>query len=54
MLTEEEVIQLVAAADNARDRVLLLLVLDSGLRLGEVAGLRQAQLRGNGCKLMGK
>ena len=54
VLTEEEVIQLVAAADNARDRVLLLLVLDSGLRLGEVAGLRHADLRGQWLEVSGK
>ena len=51
VLTEEEVTQLVAAADNARDRVL---VLDSGLRLGEVAGLRHADLRGQWLEVSGK
>ena len=45
---------MVEAADNARDRALLLLVLDSGLRLGEVAGLRQEQLRGQWLEVDGK
>ena len=54
VLTEDEVVRLVAAAGNPRDRALLLLVLDSGVRLGEVVGMRQAQLRGQWLEVDGK
>ena len=54
VLTEEEAVHLVAAADSLRDKGLLLLVFDSGLRLGEVAGLRHPQLRGQWIEVEGK
>src|SRR5437667_12845451 len=42
-------------APSARDRAILLLFLDTGLRLSELAGLRLADLRPDGSlKVMGK
>ena len=45
---------LLAAAHNERDRALLLVVLDCGLRLGEVANLRRASLRDGWMVVEGK
>lgn len=44
VLTECEVADLVCAVDNPRDEALVLLILDSGLRVGEVAGLKRRDL----------
>ena len=54
VLTVDEVGLLIAAAHNERDRALLLIVLDCGLRLGEVANLRRASLRDGWMVVEGK
>ena len=41
VLSNDEVQQLINAAEGLRDRLMLLTVLDCGLRLGEVSGLRR-------------
>ena len=43
-LTEQQVNALVEACDRARDRFLIQLLVESGLRLGEALGLRHADL----------
>ena len=45
VLTHDEVGQLISAATQKRDRVMLLTVLDSGLRVREVSGLRRWSIR---------
>ena len=40
MLTEAEIVQLVAAADNARDRALIFALYESGCRIGEIGRLQ--------------
>ena len=45
VLTHDEVGQLISAATAKRDRVMLMTVLDTGLRVKEVAGLRRRSVR---------
>ena len=45
MLTEDEVKQLIAACLNSRDRALIALLYDSGMRVGELLGLRIKDLQ---------
>ena len=40
MLSEEEVMKMVAAADNARDKALLLVLYETGCRIGEMLSLK--------------
>jgi len=40
MLTEEEIAQLMRTADNARDRAIVMVLYESGCRIGEVGQLR--------------
>ena len=54
VLTSQEVRQLIAAADNERDRVLVLLVMDCGLRLGEISGLKWTDVRDDHLVVNGK
>ena len=44
VMTRQEVMQLLSAAHTRRDRALILVIMDCGLRLGEVAGLRYSDL----------
>jgi len=45
LLTEDEVKQLIAACLNSRDRALIALLYDSGMRVGELLGLRIKDLQ---------
>ena len=54
VLSVDETKRLLGAAKTRRDRILILLVLDCGLRLGEVANLRKADLRDGWLVLEGK
>jgi len=45
MLTEDEVKQLIATCLNSRDRALISLLYDSGMRVGELLGLRIKDLQ---------
>ena len=45
VLTTDELAKLLTAAEHPRDRALILIVLDCGLRLSEVAGLRKWGIR---------
>ena len=54
ILTREEIAQLFAAALSTRDRALVLVILDCGLRLGEVANLRQHHVRDGWLVVSGK
>ena len=54
VLTVEEVNRLLAAANNERDRALLLVILDCGLRLDEVANMRRAYIRDGWLLVQGK
>ena len=53
-LTGQEVRGLIKAADTARDRVLVLLVMACGLRLGELASLRWTDVRDDHLVVNGK
>ena len=54
VLTVDEVNRLLAAAKNPRDRALLLVVLDCGLRLGEVTSLRREYVKDGWLVVQGK
>ena len=54
VLTVDEVNRLLAAAENPRDRALLLVILDCGLRLAEVANLRHHHVRDGWLVVSGK
>ena len=54
VLTVDEVNRLLAAAENPRDGALLLVVLDCGLRLGEVANLHRGCVRDGWLVVQGK
>ena len=54
VLTREEIAQLFAEALSTRDRALVLVILDCGLRLGEVANLRQHHVRDGWLVVSGK
>ena len=54
VLTREEIARLFAAALSNRDRALVLVILDCGLRLGEVANLRQHHVRDGWVVVSGK
>ena len=45
VFTQAEIAQVLGAARSPRDRALILLVLDTGLRLGEVANLRSQDIK---------
>jgi len=45
LLTEDEIKQLIAACLNSRDRALIALLYDSGMRVGELLGLRIKDLQ---------
>ena len=45
MLTEDDIKQLIAACLNSRDRALIALLYDSGMRVGELLGLRIKDLQ---------
>ena len=54
VLTRDEISRLFAVADSTRDRALLLVILDCGLRLAEVANLRHYQVRDGWLVVSGK
>ena len=54
VMTRQEVMQLLSAAHTRRDRALILVIMDCGLRLGEVAGLRYSDLRDGWLTVHGK
>ena len=54
VLTRDEISRLFAMADSTRDRALLLVILDCGLRLGEVANLRRLHVRDGWLVVSGK
>ena len=54
VLTHLEVMQLIDAAHNRRDRALVLVLMDCGLRLGEVAALKRNDLRDGWLVVNGK
>ena len=54
VLTTEEVRRLLESSLSARDRTLLLTVMDCGLRVGEVAGLRRYSLQDGWLVVTGK
>ena len=53
-LAAEKVARLWAVCEGPRDFGLVALLLDSGLRIGEVAGLRKESLSRDGCRVSGK
>ena len=53
-LEEEEIERLWAAAANDRDFAILALLLDSGMRVGEIAGMRKEDLGKAGVQVSGK
>lgn len=53
-LEEEELRALLAAARTVRNREMLLLAIDNGMRAAEIAGLRRDQIRGNYISVYGK
>ena len=54
VLTRQEVMQLLSVAHTRRDRAMVLVIMDCGLRLGEVAGLRLNDLRDGWLTVNGK
>lgn len=54
VLTEEEIALLMKASNTPRDRALLLVVLDSGLRVSEVASIRRQHVRDGWLVVTGK
>ena len=54
VLTHQEVRRLLAAADSERDRLMVLLVMDCGLRLGELSSLRWTDVRDDHLMVTGK
>ena len=54
VLTGEEVHQLLTAADTERDRLMVLLVMDCGMRLGELASRRWTDVRDDHLVVNGK
>ena len=54
VLTRQEVMQLLSVAHTRRDRALVLVIMDCGLRLGEVAGLQLNDLRDGWLTVSGK
>ena len=50
----EEICQILAAVRTDLERTLVLLILDNGLRIGEVASLRKSQIKDNGVMVKGK
>ena len=54
VLTRDEISRLFAVADSTRDRALLLVILDCGLRLAEVANLRHQHVRDGWLVVSGK
>ena len=47
VLTRQEIDRLERAAPNERDRLMVRVLADTGIRVGELLGLRRADLRGN-------
>ena len=54
VLTNEEVRGLLSAAQSERDRIMVLLVMDCGIRLGELASLQHTSIRDNHLVVSGK
>ena len=54
VLTRQEVMQLLNVALTRRDRALALVIMDCGLRLGEVVGLRHGDIRDGWLTVYGK
>src|SRR3989339_1522256 len=44
LITEEEVLKLVNAADNLRDKAMVLILYESGCRIGELLGLKMKNI----------
>ena len=54
VLTNEEIRRLLSVAQSERDRLMILLVMDCGIRLGELASLRRTSVRDNHLVVSGK
>ena len=54
VLTRQEVYRLLGVGRNSRDRLLVLLVMDCGLRLGELSNLRWTDIRDDHLVVTGK
>ncbi len=54
VLTKEELRSLLSAAKSKRDRLMVLLIMDCGIRVGELSNLRWASVRENSLVVSGK